>query len=122
MDQKQPDLGQFPNGVRVVGGNYAQMRRVYKENRLEEGAKLTLRREPDNQYDPNAIRVLVWDDSEGYIPIGYVAKTDSAKLALIMDAGYSLEARVKVPPRDPSRVSSLTISLSSPQKEEKAHG
>lgn len=51
---------------------------------LEEGTKLTLEREPDNQHDSNAIRVIEPNSGEW---IGFVAKEIAAELAPLMDAG-----------------------------------
>lgn len=46
------------------------------------GDELTLERDPENEYDANAIRVL-FDD----IFIGFVPRADAANLAPLMDSG-----------------------------------
>lgn len=51
-------------------------------NALEEGAQLLLEREPANQYDEFAIKVI---DPETAVHLGYVAKEVAAELAPIMD-------------------------------------
>jgi hypothetical protein len=44
------------------------------------GYPVTLEREPDNQYDANAIKVLADDQHIGYVP-----KTSNTVLAMLMD-------------------------------------
>lgn len=57
---------------------------------LTTGAKLILRREPENKFDENAI--AVYDNSENHL--GYVPKTQNPILARLLDAGKSLSARL----------------------------
>jgi len=56
---------------------------------LQIGEALHLRREPHNQYDPNAIAVYFKNDMLGYIP-----SNKNQSLAQIMDHGEKLEARI----------------------------
>lgn len=56
-------------------------------NKLHEGDSLTLVREPDNRYDPDAIRV----DWRG-LQLGYVPRRDNAALARLMDRGTVMDA------------------------------
>lgn len=48
---------------------------------LKTGAPLTLRRDPGNQYDRNAVQV--WSDD---MMIGFIASKQNVKLAMAMDA------------------------------------
>lgn len=57
---------------------------------LHKGDRLLLEREPQNQYDQNAIKVL----TEKHQQIGYVAKKSAEQLAAAMDAGHNLAAKV----------------------------
>lgn len=54
--------------------------------KLTAGDAVTLRPEPTNQYDPNAIQVLCTDD-EGEHFIGYVAKEDCEDVLGMLNVG-----------------------------------
>lgn len=54
---------------------------------IPDGAELTLDREPDNRFDPNAIGVYYADTKCGHIP-----RDIAAQLAPILDAGDFLGA------------------------------
>ncbi|HYP67355.1 MAG TPA: HIRAN domain-containing protein, partial [Thiobacillaceae bacterium] len=56
---------------------------------MKEGDALTLAREPDNQYDPKAIRVE-WRGHK----LGYVPRRENLDLARLMDNGQQLRARI----------------------------
>lgn len=56
---------------------------------LKVGDRLELRREADNPYDANAVRVQ-W---RGRM-LGYVPRRDNAAVARLMDRGAALEARI----------------------------
>ena len=56
---------------------------------MKTGDELSLIREPDNPYDPKAVRVE-WRGSQ----IGYAPKADNYDLARLMDRGLKVEARI----------------------------
>lgn len=56
---------------------------------MKVGDALALVREPDNPYDPNAVRVD-WRGEK----LGYVPRTENADLARHMDRGTRVEARI----------------------------
>ena len=56
---------------------------------MAEGDRLTLYREPDNPYDPRAIRVE-WRGAM----IGYAPRVDNVDLARLMDRGATVEGRI----------------------------
>lgn len=56
---------------------------------MKVGDPLALVREPDNTYDPNAVRVE-WRGEK----LGYVPHADNADLARHMDRGTKVEARI----------------------------
>ncbi len=56
---------------------------------LQLGETLTLRREPANRYDRNAI--AVWFKNEH---LGYVPRSENRTLAQMMDRGEQLEGRI----------------------------
>ena len=58
-------------------------------NEMKPGDTLTLVREPDNPYDPNAVRVE-WHGEK----LGYVPRADNADVARHMDRGTKVEARI----------------------------
>lgn len=59
--------------------------------RLAEGQLLALRRDPDNAYDPLAIRVFELGGAE----LGFVPRAKNEALAHLMDAGKSLFGRIE---------------------------
>jgi hypothetical protein len=69
---------------------------------MDQGHVLTLQREPDNQYDPNAIQVI---DPETQIFIGFVAKEVAADIAPLMDEGTMFNCRAA------ERMGQLTFAL-----------
>lgn len=56
---------------------------------LSPGSRVRLAREPQNEYDPNA--VAIWP-TRGPGPIGYVNRQNAARLSKLLDADESLEA------------------------------
>ena len=54
-------------------------------DQLAIGKKLTLRREPDNHYDANAIALYY-----GVHKLGFVPRDSNHTIAKVMDAGYDL--------------------------------
>ncbi|HUA10028.1 MAG TPA: helicase-related protein [Candidatus Acidoferrales bacterium] len=57
---------------------------------LRVGSELTLERQPENPYDPNAIAVRF-----GELPLGFVRKEIAKHLAPLMDAGARYRSRVE---------------------------
>ena len=58
--------------------------------KLTEDDKLVFYREPENRYDPQAIRI----ETVGKEKIGYVPREDNVVFSRLMDAGKALFARV----------------------------
>lgn len=56
---------------------------------LRSGDRLTLAREPQNPYDPQAVRV----EWKGFM-LGYVPQAENRTVARLLDRGAKLEARV----------------------------
>ena len=71
----------------LAGFRYNEGRLVWEVMRT--GDALTLVREPDNRFDPEAIR-LEWNGRK----IGYVPRQENAALARQLDAGNTVEARI----------------------------
>lgn len=80
----------------LAGFQYYSGKRVWAE--LHEGDVLELVREPQNSYDPRAVRVE-WHG----IKLGYVPRRDNEDVARLMDRGARLEARISrlSPSRNP---------------------
>lgn len=80
----------------LAGFQYHQGKKFWQDMRV--GDALTLTREPDNPYDPKAIRV----DWHGQM-LGYVPRRENSDIARIMDNGTRLEARISrlLESRDP---------------------
>ena len=71
------------------------------------GSRLSLKREPDNPYDPNAIGVWFLDDRLGYLPTP-VAK----RIAPVMDGGAKLTAQfVRRNQFAPDSIVGLTVEI-----------
>lgn len=66
------------------GANFRPIEAQALVMQLDEDAPLILQREPDNQFDPNAIQVI---EPESEMHLGYVAKEVAAELAPLMDEG-----------------------------------
>jgi HIRAN domain-containing protein len=86
-------------GLRVAGVAGAAHHRP-DAAAAEPGAPLTLRRDPGNEHDPNAIAVLAGDEQVGWVP-----REVAAELAPDLDAGRPWSAVVlrehRPSPRDP---------------------
>ena len=71
----------------LAGFRYHEGKEIWGE--LKVGDVLQLVREPDNSYDPKAVRV----DWHGHV-LGYVPRAENAAVARQMDRGEKLEARI----------------------------
>lgn len=61
---------------------------------LSPGTELLLEREPDNAFDAYAIRVLVPDDEEEPLHIGYIERGQAAWISPLLDEGATATATV----------------------------
>lgn len=73
----------------LAGFRYHDAAKVWTE--LKIGDRLRLVREPDNPYDPNAVRVE-WQG----VKLGYVPRRENGALAWAMDHGEPVYARISV--------------------------
>jgi hypothetical protein len=75
-------------GVTKENPDGERRQKIIKE--LEAGERVILVREPDNKFDPNAIRV-----DSGFGQIGYIpADTAANNLASLMDRGHKVKAEI----------------------------
>lgn len=71
----------------LAGFQFHEGKRLWEDLRV--GDRLDLIREPDNAYDPRAVRVE-WQGRK----LGYVPRADNEAVARQMDRGAKLEARI----------------------------
>lgn len=71
----------------LAGSQYYAVGKFW--NRLNIGDELTLVREPENRHDRNAIRVE-WHGHQ----LGYVPRAENRSVAMAMDSGESVSARI----------------------------
>jgi hypothetical protein len=81
-------LGLRVAGVAGAGAHHAQ---ALASDAVAPGARLELRRDPDNPHDPNAIQVHPGDGGD---QVGWVPRELAAELAPELDAGRPLSAVV----------------------------
>lgn len=82
-----------PHGVTIqtspiAGFQYHQGERLWQHLRV--GDKLTLVCEPENKYDPRAVRV----DWRGH-KLGYVPRLENTAVVQMLDRGQQLQARIE---------------------------
>ncbi len=70
-------------GYTITAQNHLSAEERLAWERLRPGEAIQLRREPTNQYDPNAVLVL---NAEG-VKVGYIKKSQNAELAKWLDDG-----------------------------------
>jgi hypothetical protein len=103
-------------GLRVAGvaGAGAHHAEALASDAVAPGARLELRRDPDNPHDPNAIQV---HPSDGGDQVGWVPRELAAELAPELDAGRPLSAVVlreqRRSPRDPRHGLTMLIAAAS---------
>ncbi|MCL2075570.1 MAG: HIRAN domain-containing protein [Betaproteobacteria bacterium] len=79
----------------LAGSQFHALSRL--AGKIREGDSLTLRREPDNQYDANAVRVEWQGEMLGYVP-----RRENRAVAAAMDRGELLDGRIiRFNPDDP---------------------
>lgn len=101
LGRDAPELRARGVFVTPVAGAAAHHRAVLESAGADPGAPLTLRREPGNPHDPNAIAV----DTAGGEQLGWVPRELAAELAARLDAGEAHAAVAlrewRASPRDP---------------------
>ncbi len=78
----------FKYNSKLVGVTFEGRQAVIST--LEGKEQLRVRREADNEYDPNAVAVDVLKGEE-WLPIGYIAKDKNLEIAKSLDAGIPVE-------------------------------
>ena len=71
----------------LAGFRYHAGHRVWQD--LAVGDRLELIREPDNRFDPNAVRIEWYGEKLGYVP-----RKENATLAWALDRGDPIRARI----------------------------
>ena len=73
--------------VTLAGTTFGNCQSTIRKYGSNEFLYFTLVREPDNPYDPNAIKVMLGDNGLGYIPRGV-----ASSISPLMDNGQKLVA------------------------------
>ncbi len=84
----------------IHGSHYYDCLELVEAEQIYRGDRLILRREPQNEYDDNAIEVFTQDEQK----LGYVPKNNNTVIAALMDQGcdcYALVERVEPEAWDP---------------------
>lgn len=79
--------------VSIVGSSFYPGASNWIAN-LKPGQAVRVERQPNNQYDSNAIAVFVFQQQLGHLPRGF-----AAEVAPLMDAGFKLSATKSRDPR-----------------------
>jgi hypothetical protein len=75
----------------IAGGQYHDLAKVvYK---LRNGQTLDLQPEPDNKYDPNAVKILARIEDEN-IFLGYVPKRFSSEISMAIETGMDITCTI----------------------------
>ena len=74
---------------------------------IRAGELLALEREPTNEFDTHATKIVAGGEKAGYVPRPY-----SALVARLLDAGVKLEARAVRQLGDPADVGRWVVGLS----------
>lgn len=88
----EPKNKVFLQEVYVAGYQYHQGMQAHVQAQLAVGQELSLMREPDNQYDQNAIAVLSADGHK----LGYIPRSDNEIPATIAEQKRALRAIISV--------------------------
>jgi hypothetical protein len=106
-----PELAALGLRVAGVAGAGAHHAPALASDAVAPGARLGLRRDPDNPHDPNAIQVHPGDGGD---QVGWVPRELAAELAPELDAGRPLSAVVlreqRRSPRDPRHGLTMLIA------------
>ncbi|MCL2020974.1 MAG: HIRAN domain-containing protein [Betaproteobacteria bacterium] len=89
----------------LAGSQFHALARL--AGKIQAGDSLTLRREPDNRFDANAVRVEWQDEMLGYVP-----RRENRAVAAAMDRGELLDGRVvRFAPDDPDPWQRLRLEI-----------
>lgn len=97
-----------------VMGTHIGKRAEHIHRYVVRGSKFVLEREPTNEYDENAIRVLLSVRKGAHLlDLGYVPRQRAAEIAPLMDAGGEFEAtfRTKIISRKTGGLIGLYLNL-----------
>ena len=90
----------FPITTKLAGVSFGDAQKNIKQFGCEDIGFYALIREPDNPYDPNAIKVSLFD----IWPMGYISGGLAKELAPLMDEGQAFSAefvcRNEYPPHE----------------------
>jgi hypothetical protein len=106
-DFKGRNLSKLQASTKVAGTYYYEAEALHKAKKLAKGTNVTLRLDPSNAYDKNAIKVMHGNGKH----LGFIPKTFASTLAPLMVKGLKTSASVKeVGIRDSKFYLSLNLS------------
>lgn len=117
------DEPERPEDLKVLLNYHSKLVGVTHEGRQEVIKVLTgneeirVRREADNEHDPNAVAVDV-QFGEGWAPIGYIAKDKNQAIAAALDAGEQVNIRISNLTGGGSKIYGVNIELEYPKVDE----
>lgn len=91
--------------AQLVGVNFRPAEAKEAVKRLEVGNILALEREPENEHDSNAIKVLIPYFGENLTFLGYIERGVASVIAPQLDEGYTFRVTVN------TRLSPLSVLL-----------
>lgn len=91
MKHKDAEFSTAKYHSKLVGVTFEGRQAVIST--LKGNEQLRVRREPDNEYDPNAVAVDV-EIGDELIPIGYIAKDKNLEIAKSLDSGIPVNIKM----------------------------
>lgn len=87
---------------------------------IHEGSYLDLKPEPENKYDPNAIKIVFVEYDTDDLHLGYVPKKFSAEVAALLEAGIDLVCIVLEanPNAKPWEMLKVAVKIAEPEASE----
>lgn len=93
LTQKEPLHMNFLSPL--MGVNFRGKEIAALVESLSIGTTFSLERDPENKYDPNAIKVIfAMPNNDEPVFVGFVAKEVAEELAPLLDAGYTATATI----------------------------
>lgn len=93
----------------IAGSNFRPAEAKAALDNCVVGDTLQLVRDPSNEYDMNAIKLVLEDDGQEHF-VGFVARKDNQRIAELMDAGAEFEAAITELDESGKRNHIITIS------------
>lgn len=86
---------EYPKRMKVAGTHVGDRRKAISKY-VYRTSKFRLKREPDNMFDPNAIKVYLQFKSGGEFHLGYIPAVYAKEMAPEMDEGMEFVAKFAI--------------------------